>query len=61
MCEWPSIALLGIRDLDADQIGVSTVSDAPRDKPETAAYSYLDIAGLAAPMPINAFNCFVFS
>lgn len=45
---------LGIRGLDADHIGVPTVSDTPRDRPESAAYAYPDIAGLTASMPINA-------
>jgi hypothetical protein len=32
---------MGSRDLDADQTGVSTVSEAPHDKSKTAAHSYL--------------------
>ncbi len=53
MYEYPNIALLGIRDLDADQTGLSTVSEAPHVKSETSAYPYLAIAGLTAPMLIN--------
>ena len=54
MCECPSVAWLDIHGIDADQLGVATVANAPRDRPETAEYSRSYIAGLTAPTLINA-------